>query len=210
MNVVRMGLVLVSAAGLLANLPAAAQGSVNLARGSEAALVSTADGSPVEGATAYLLRGLDWLAADLRTSGLEPGGTYTVWWVLFNNPGGCSPLPNEDPGVPVCNEDDVLDANGNLAPNPTARVSLLWGGGSLADADGRAVFGVVLRAGQPPGEVLLGSGLERQNGLRAEVHLVLRGHGPADAPRLAAQLTSFEMDCEVCSNDQAAIFPPER
>lgn len=210
MNLVRVrtrrrALLLVACAALAG--ATVAQGSLNLARGSSAPVLSLADGTVVEGASARLLRGLDWLAADVVTSELEADGTYTVWWVLFNNPSGCSPLP-DDPARPVCDEDDIFGEDGALDPNPRARVSLAWGGGNVADGDGRAVFNALLRAGEAPGEVLVGSGLERENGLRAEVHVVLRGHGPADAARLWAQINSFEADCEACGEVQAAVFPP--
>jgi hypothetical protein len=54
------------------------------------------------------------------------------------------------------------------------------------------------------------AGLDRGNGLAAEVHLVVRSHGPVLAGLADAQLGSFTGACppNVCANQQAAVFAP--
>ncbi len=164
-------------------------------------------GGVLDGAWAKLLRTDDAVAMQIATYELEPGSAYTVWWVVFNNPGACSPVPDGDPSIPACGEDDVLNPDGELSPNPLARVSILWAAGGMAGMDGKAAFSAVLEEGNAPGEVLVGSGLE--DARKAEVHLVVRTHGQPSMDRLHAQLSSFELTgCDACEDVQDAVFLP--
>lgn len=181
-----------------------------LAQVSSSPMMTFADMQPVEGGDARLYRSRDWIVAEIATEGLEANVPYTVWWVIFNNPGGCSPDPDGDPGQPICDFDDAVDPDGNPSPNPLARLSVLWASGNVANADGSATFAAVLRSGEPAGELVFGPGLEPGNGQNAEVHLVVRGHGPIDEERLVAQLNTFEGECETCQDEQFAIFVPIR
>lgn len=123
--------------------------------------------------------------ATVSTTGLSPGGAYSWWWVVFNRPEFC---------IDGCGLDD-LPAGATPVSNgdPRVRASLLWGGGFVADDTGAANAAARLERGAPPGEVRFGPGLA--NVKKAEVHVVLRSHGPAVAGEVAEQVGSFDGGC---------------
>ncbi len=167
-------------------------------------LYSFTDASQVPDAYSTLTRSDNGIATEVRTIGLDPEAIYSVWWVIFNNPQGCSE---------ACNEDDIFDADGNVSPNPEANISILWATSGISSSSGEGTFSAYLPKGRPLGEVLLGLGLQDAQG--AEVHLVLRTHGVADLNTLSAQLTSFQPepslggDCEACQDHQFAVHPSQ-
>ncbi|MEX2541357.1 MAG: hypothetical protein WD314_06090 [Trueperaceae bacterium] len=150
---------------------------------------------------ASLIRTADAVAMELATSGLEPNAPYTIWWVVFNSPAGCS-----DP----CNEDDILADDGTMNLNPDAQISMIFADGAISDATGSASFSALLPSGRTLGQVVAGPGLTNAEG--AEVHLVVRYHGPAELARLYDQLSTYDPDpsaggvCELCSDQQFAVF----
>ena len=162
-----------------------------------------ADLSEVAYAYSTLIRTDNGVAMELRTDELEPNSPYTVWWVVFNTPQGCSE---------ICDEDDIVDAEGNMAPNPEVNISILWATGGVANAEGKGVFSAYLPEDQPLGEVLFGPALTDARG--AEIHLVVRAHGAADADRLYEQLSTFEPDpamggnCETCVDGELHVHAP--
>lgn len=146
---------------------------------------------------------------EIATTGLEPGAVYTVWWVVFNNPGACSPAMDGDPSVSVCGEDDIFNADGDVDPNVLARVSIMWATGGMADMDGAAAFSAAVSEGPAPGEILFGPALE--DAQAAEVHLVVRTHGQPDLSKLFAQLSSFEFGtCDICEDVQFSVYNPPK
>ena len=82
-----------------------------------------------------LVRTVDNISMNIDTTDL-PIGTYTVWWVIFNNPAGCSDGE--------CGENDVLPAN----VNPEAEVSALWATGEIVGPDRSGHFITRLDAGK--------------------------------------------------------------
>lgn len=155
--------------------------------------ISTADVKQISGdqevvGTSVLARHDDTLTLTVETTEL-PSGTYTVWWVIFNKPKKCSDGE--------CGMDDLSIAE--------AEVSLLWGTGGVAGSDGRGEFRAFLTAGEPAGEVVFGPGLTHPQ--RAEVHVVLRHHGPVsnDVDVLKAQLTTLGGGCSPCANVQMTL-----
>jgi hypothetical protein len=144
------------------------------------------------GATLYRSRqGVDMRIA---TSGLVMNSSYTVWWVVFNNPAGC---------VGGCGLDDLA--------NPNARASVLYAAGFVTGLGDTGNVTAHLEAGAVPDgvDVELGSGLEPGNGFAAEIHLVLRTHGTTNPGVVDKQIGSFNGGCNpTCSNKQAAMFPP--
>jgi len=125
-----------------------------------------------------------------ETTSLEAGHAYTIWAVIFNRPQDC---------LEGCNADDL-----NLPSS-----SVIWSGiGFVADEDGEASFKTRLKEGAFPGEILLGMGLT--DAASAEIHLVVRGHGPAaldDPAMLEAQTSTFMGGCETlgCEDVQFAV-----
>lgn len=142
--------------------------------------------APTTDDRATLERGEDWIEATIETSGL-PAGAYTVWWVVFDTPDGCSE---------TCDEDDLL--------NPDASVSVFWATGGVVDTDGTATFSARYRVGDDLGEQdaqqILGDGSLDPS--RAEVHNIIKYHGPAssDPATLRSQTTTLLGECEEGAN----------
>jgi hypothetical protein len=166
------------------------------------------DASEVRGAWSKLIRIDNGIAVEVHTSDLEEGFAYTVWWVIFNVPSACSPDPEGDANTPVCGEDDIFNADGDMAPNPDANISIAWATGNIVGEGGMATFSAYLQKGHAPGEVLTGPGLADPRG--AEVHMVVRSHGRVSPYRntLYEQLNSFEMTCRACEDYQFSIHMP--
>ena len=114
-------------------------------------------------------------------------GAYSTWWVIFNDPSGCS--------NGSCGENDVLPPPGTEEAN----VSVLWTGtGTIVGPDRMGHFSASLGVGldAAPGQVIYGDGLLDPMG--AEVHIIVRYHGPAiwdDATALVEQLSTFQGSC---------------
>jgi len=131
------------------------------------------------------------------TRDLPPGHAVTLWWVIFNNPSMCSDG--------VCGEDDVLPPPGNTK----AGVSLGYADGWTVDANGRAVLFDRREVNDMSG-IEFGPGLTHP--LRAEIHLVLRSHGPVIPGRLGEQISTLLGGCDPepphqpCQDLQFAIF----
>ena len=149
--------------------------------------------NPVGGA-ATLLRGRNRLDMHVTTSGLNPNSSFSVWWVIFNNPEAC-----DGP----CNGPDLA--------NPDVRGAVFWAAGFVTGADGTGyASGYVAAGALPEGvDVETGSGLRRGNGLGAEVHIVVRTHGMINLGHVHEQIGTFGGACNpTCANVQAAVFPP--
>ena len=164
--------------------------------------IGAVSGSAVSG-SASLTRSSQGLWIDLEVEGLTEGYAYSVWWAIFDNPQGC-------------------DANGcdafDLRNIRQAQGSLVNGGGFVGTTG--AVFhqshltrhdpeGKSVEAGDPSGV---------DNPYKAEVHVVIRSHGPAesDPDDLATQTGTFGVFCNLpdppvaggCENVGASMFMP--
>jgi len=125
----------------------------------------------------------------LQTTGLTPGNTYTVWAVVFND---------GDAG----NDGGAFDAVRFVA-------------GQVAGGSGTASFSGRVKANDGGGE-LFGELTDPEG---AEVHLVVRCHGPKDPEFMPAQINSFAGGCTPessfdlgdgpyeCEDVQVAIHP---
>ncbi|HEX6337208.1 MAG TPA: hypothetical protein VFZ85_09655 [Jiangellaceae bacterium] len=189
-----------AAAAVLVALPQAAlAGTTN-----KEPVLEFATGEPVVGAFSQVDRGENTVASKVRTR-ITPGHTYTLWYVIFNDPAACN--------GGECGEDDIFLADGsfNFAQIEAARISVVWGkAGDVANPAGR----VKLDGGLAVGEVPTGPGIKVVIGdpadgalvpgvvtglehTAAEVHLVIQDHGPAhdDPALLELQTTSFQGAC---------------
>ncbi len=168
------------------------------------------DLSDVEGATAQLTRTRSSVSYSFRTTGLEKGHVVTMWWVIFNNPDACeNPIPaiSADCGLP-----DLF--------NPDVRASVMGGDGHLVGESGKSTHAGHLREGEiitfHPAFVGTPGLLDAMG---AEIHLVLRTHGPAIPGMIDEMRTTFEAGCtpessagfgdgpNECADLQAAAFP---
>ena len=142
--------------------------------------------NPQKRGTSDLVRTVDGISMNIDTTDL-PVGAYSVWWVIFNNPSACSDGE--------CGENDVLPPPGTVE----ADVSVLWTGiGTIVGPDrmGHLSASLAVGADAAPGQLLFGEGVT--NPMGAEVHLIVRYHGPAnwgDATALVEQLSTFQGGC---------------
>lgn len=181
------------------------------------------DGSRADGAS-VLWRDddLGTVTARIWAASLEPGAAYTYWWVVFNHPENCN--------TGACGEDDIFnpDFSFNLAQHDAVGLAVLGGNGEIASDTGAATFSGVLFEGSSLGhEVLIGDGgFASDNGnllidaVTAEVHVVIRNHGPAQSGAdLAEQLLTFGGNCTTepvvdddptfaCFDEQFAVHMP--
>jgi hypothetical protein len=154
-------------------------------------------GNELQGA-ATLVRSSRSLEMRVAASNLNPNAAYTVWWVVFNNPAAC-----------------IAGCNAANLKNAAARASVFYAAGFVTGDDGTANVTAHVDAGAlpmglevtPDGTV---AGLDRDNGFGAEVHLVVRWHGPVINGMAREQIGAFNGGCPAggCKNQQAAVFPP--
>jgi len=191
-------------------------------------IFSFADFSLVAEDGATLLRTHNNVRMTIKTTDLDPHDTYTIWWVVFNNPEAC-----ESPtAISGCSEPDLF--------NPAVNASMLYAAGNVVGGNGKGNFAGSLREGdisgcQAPwddfdlselgvsgleGEIdLCGNGLEDTQA--AEIHLVVRTHGPKIPGQVNGQINTFAVGCTAessfgaadgpneCEDQQFAIFLPE-
>ncbi len=155
------------------------------------------------------------LTANLHANGLDPNAAYTIWAVIFNNPSACTAGMDPRPNV-VCGVSD-LTAIPNLA-----EASAFLVGSSITSDSGMINTQVTIQSGTLPEgtAVFWGMGSANDNGvvpelmsdhgLLAEVHFILRTHGPLIAGHVADQLSTVSAGCPPndCANQQAVSFPP--
>lgn len=154
--------------------------STNMADVSKGQPFTAADGA------AFLVRSKNRLEARVMLADLVAGHAHTIWWIIFNNPSGCSTHP--------------------CTPGPDfgpGRAALFFGTGVIAAAGGQG-GGVVnvtfeTQAGGPPkGAVVIPdapeAGLKAGHGFSAEVHLLMIDHGvPKDGFANVPGSWAFEM-----------------
>lgn len=140
-----------------------------------------ADGQAVAGSAATLVTNHAGATLSLRTAELDRGA-YTIWWVVFNNPENCT-----DPFDPSfeCGPGDLSSA--------AVKPSVLYATGNVVGGSGRAGFGARLRTGDAA-QALFGEGLT--NPTQAEIHAVVRTHGPVIPGMVDQQISTFNGGCE--------------
>ena len=151
-------------------------------------------GTVIPGTGSILVRTKEGVGATLHTFGLVPGNVYTLWVAVFNNPKECATNP--------CTVADV--------PNPDVQAVILWGSGQIAGEDGTADFGAFRAVGDTSGSAGLGTGTALENPFKAQIHLVVRSHGPVIPAMLSDQLSTFDGGCppNTCANVQTAPHQP--
>ncbi len=187
-----VGVCLIGMAAGLMPTPAAAAGNAAV---TTATVHAFPEGAVKTGASSTLVRNSNGATATFLSPNLTVGDVYTLWWVIFNHPENCS--------NGVCNLDDVVPFPGNVA----AGVSLIYGAGHLIPTSGRGNFAAHLGVGDTRG-AMFGPGLT--DPLNAEIHVVLRTHGPVIPEMLDQQLSTFAGGCEVntCANEISAEHRP--
>ena len=151
------------------------------------------DQSVVRTGGGMLVRDADGVFMTLNTAGLVPGTVATAWLAIFNTPAACATNP--------CTPADFT--------NPSAHGALVNIGGRVIGADGSATFGGFRAVGDTTG-IERGTAAGLILPLTAEIHLVVRTHGPAilnDLNMLNLQLTTFNGGCppNTCTTIQSSV-----
>ncbi len=165
-------------------------------------ILSFADQSDT-GGESFLTRDGDTVLVTVEAQGLTPGNAVTLWWVVFNNPDGCS--------GGVCGDDEFNPGNEGLLGS--AQVAVGNASGNVVKSNGTLEFGGVLRRNtMDDHQVLFGAGFSSPYLLTvdpndAEIHLVVQVHGQArGGKKLREQLTYFEANCTpTCSDVQFSM-----
>lgn len=127
---------------------------------------------------------------------LEANNAYSLWWVIFNDPSGC---------IDGCGGPDVFDELG-----PTNGIIMNATGGVSSHLGNLVVSAWIETGGvsSGSGEVLAGDPATL-NIATAEVHIVVRSHGPAsgDAAILDKQINSVSGGCVGLDPDGDELFP---
>lgn len=134
----------------------------------------------ISGSLATLRTTAETATMMISTNNLVLGEAVTSWWVIFNYPENCS----DD----ECGADDVSPPR-----NPDIGISVLLGDGEVIGEDGKGFFLSTIDVGDAS-NVVFGPGLTNPFG--AEIHYVLRSHGPAQDEVLEEQLTTINGGCE--------------
>lgn len=169
----------------------------------------------VAGADATLVRQPDGISFTFSGKNLTKGNAYTIWFVAFNNPATCTaPMTDGSTLISSCGLADLLNNRGE----PTA----VWGAGHVVGGSGQANLGGRVAVGDisgctERGQLACNDGLTNPQG--AEIHLVLRSHGPKIPELVNKQIHSFNEGCyegqdnagftpPLCTNVQFAAFMP--
>ena len=113
---------------------------------------------------------------------LARGEATTLWAVVFNNPEAC---------VGECDDPDLFE-------NPATQPDLLYMAGAVADGEGRVRYAASVREGMVSESIMPLFGLPAWGVIdtdQAEIHLIVRSHGPAIAGLRTAQTTTFNGGC---------------
>jgi hypothetical protein len=150
--------------------------------------------------TATLTRTIAGIHLTADSTMLDAGSAYSLWWIIFNNPGACDPAG--------CSDADFGTA--------AVEASAMNATGRAVDDTGNATFNAFLPVGfmhtntpSGNGRQLFGPGL--QNAADAEIHVVIRSHGPWSGN--PEQLSTIGADClneaspSGCYDGQAIVFP---
>jgi hypothetical protein len=142
--------------------------------------------------TAKIVRNKRGISGNLSTSlanseGSTEGLAVTVWLIIFNNPDECATSP--------CSESDLF--------NPDVMPDAVSGAGNIVDDSEVASFGFSRKAGDNSGSVADLFGMPTDNGepyglidpWGAEIHYVLRLHGPMIPLEMPAQIKTYVGGC---------------
>jgi hypothetical protein len=159
--------------------------------------------------TSHLVRTGRGISGGVHTTQLGAGHAVTVWIVIFNEPGQCSP--------PGCGEDDLF--------TPEVMTDVVYGAGHVVGGAGVASFATHLSEGRARWSLWERLGLPSPGLLdanKAEIHFVVRDHGPKIPGIMQSMTHTFGGGCNdspadgslgvpgpnVCADIQFAVHTP--
>jgi hypothetical protein len=150
--------------------------------------------------TATLLRNNNKISMTFHAENLTPGNAYTIWWVIWNKPENCAvPYACDlgDFGITQLVEVDALFAAGHVVGNSGV-------GNFAASRNEGDISGSTNYLFNEPAFPL-------EDARTAEVHLLLKDHGPAIPGQVNDQISSFLGGCDVyaCYEPMFAVFSPD-
>ena len=148
------------------------------------------DNSPVDGSSATMVRNADGVQAEITVPGLVPGDVYTWWWVVYQNPELCTGGPGAENRCLV--PDDVPSTSMDLQHIIDVQSAFVYGapapeGGVVADESGTVTLSRTFAKDSLDGFYLPSNAyfelpadywLGLTDPLKAEIHVVVRAHGP--------------------------------
>lgn len=124
-----------------------------------------------------LLRSPTGVSFSVETNGSGNGNALdghmtTIWLVVFNEPQQCTPEGSSD-GHPACSLDDVMNAMGGGVNE--AEIDVLYGAGNVVGNGSQAHFAGFKKVNDLKKSTF---SIGLKDSKKAEVHLVVRSHGP--------------------------------
>jgi hypothetical protein len=91
--------------------------------------------------------------------------------------------------------------------NPAAKVGVHYAAGNVVGGSGMSTFAGSLQIGDEDGAVF---GYPLMDSHGAEVHIVVRTHGPMDPANMPRQIHDIELECDpaICYDVQFSVHPP--
>lgn len=150
----------------------------------ESVLVTGVPNNIVVVGTTTLTRNKNGINMTIKAEDLVPGHAYTVWWVVWNYPEFC-----DGP----CDDPDIFNAD--------VQPEILFATGHVAGGSGKGNFGAGLDENDATGTINQEFfGLPSYGGLHdamhAEIHLVLRDHGPSIPGQVHEQISTYAGGCD--------------
>jgi len=157
----------------------------------QASNAATFDTGIIVAGAGTLLRKADGVELRVQMDGLDSNSAYTLWWIIFNNPGACS----TGAAPALCGLGDLeVPAVDPAVRNAAAFISSPSGTGNTtaemdvgAVADGHAGFG------------------QLNDSVGAEIHIVIQTHGRPLVGSVAQQMTIPGAACNKKCEDQFGI-----
>lgn len=148
---------------------------------SKAPVLTFSDGAEV--GSSLLVRNEGGVAVRLRTTGWDPGTALTLWIVIFNDPSACATSP--------CGEPDLFV--------PEVQADVLYTAGHVVGGSGETTFAGRRKVGDTSGSlfaILTGGPTPGLLDARtAEIHLIVRTHGPVIPELMPDMIRTFGGGC---------------
>ena len=157
----------------------------------QASNAATFDTGIIVAGAGTLLRKADGVELRVEMAGLDSNSAYTLWWIIFNNPGACT----HGAGPALCGLGDLeISAVDAAVRNAAAFISSPSGTGNTT---GEMDVGAVAMGHAGFGQL--------NDSVGAEIHIVIQTHGRPLVGSVAEQMTLPGQACNHTCEDQFGI-----